>query len=805
MNEVIINGALVFSKVDCPTRTGELVDRVEDIYLIQNARTGMLVYAKETGETYIIKKLKEAVIDGVVVENAAVAEFEIFKDEAVMKQYVLDAIDDDKYYAHEIELKVGALLEDDEPADVKEFAYTMMIDKPFKIEVNGEYYIRQFKKMDLNGKVVEFVGEMEESVLHAEEVGCLYQVAFVHKDLFEAPFSQEELAQVVKFFGIKKEIPLVGYLGYYNSWEEFNEKLNSFTEAGYWHANVGKHKVVVYNHTAGNVTTQVASGWLRVENGALTGLITDYTSYKRTKTINWSAWTLANKVSINSVVDIEKLRAEQAEADIVTRLALEEERAVAAEGSLEEDITAEQRRATEAENVLDGKISDETNRAIKKERDIVDRINNLVIGNIAGLEGLDLSDYAKKTELQEAVTAEQERAEQAEAAIAVVANQNKADIEAEVTRATKAEKQLDVAVKNLSNNINGFATKEEVEGKQDTIYDLTELRSNSRLGRAAHDSLVNYATKANLAEVSKDIDLANNVYVRLEIGELRDGNAVTGGSASGARLLTEPIAGTGVIAVGDDYQISKYLIMYEGEEVVDNGDVNDNVHEIFIDEDISLRFEIVRKDGTAFGTKVPDDVIKYIRFKPIDLSRENIDWFVYTGEYRITGNRTRNEDGLPISNIGKVEGTLKVLADYASKTATQVLTLLNVGGGDGNVYTRTFNGGKWSKWGKLQTNIELSAITDAGLKDILDNGMYSGVLSDTGETFVLVVINNYAVATQTGYGGYKSQLLYSVDLQGNVKVKTRRMDAYGNWSDWFCAEDRIAQLEQRIAQLESKV
>lgn len=666
MNEVVINGALAFSKVDCPTRVGELVDRVEDIYLIQNARMGMLVYAKETRETYIIRKLKEAVINGVVVENAAVAEFEIFKDEAVMKQYVLDAIDDDKYYAHDIELKVGALLENGEPADVKEFAYTMMIDKPFKIEVNGEYYIRQFKTMDLNGKVVEFVGELEETVLHADEVGYLYQVAFVHKDLFEAPFSQEELAQVVKFFGIKKEIPLVGYLGYYNSWEEFNEKLNSFTEAGYWHANVGRQKVIVYNYTAGNMPTQVVSGLLKVENGVLTGLIADYTSYKRMKMVGWGAWTLANKVSINSVVEVEKLRAEQAETDIAMRLALEEERAVAAEESLEKNITAE------------------ANRAMKMEQDIVDRINNLIIGNIPGLEGLDFSDYAKKTELQKAVAAEKERAEQAEQNISEAVVQNATAITAEKDRAIQAEQ-------NLQEQINNIPT-----------VDLSDYVQNAVLNQA--------------------LTSLNTIKPRFGAVE-NDGSVVPGVTYCANIILT----GSGEIATNDGYHIS-VVARFDKQGNIEEYITNQQLTKLTLDADYTYLLEFVRDDNEPFVKPLLDKVIKTLTFDTIRWgSSNNLNTYQGNGEYYIQGSRASTaNDNMPILNGGDIEGTLKVIADSVSKNAMQILTLLNVGGGDGNIYTRTFNGGKWGEWQELggKSSELLEPSEWAGKLNSLSKGVY---------------------------------------------------------------------------------
>lgn len=158
----------------------------------------------------------------------------------------------------------------------------------------------------------------------------------------------------------------------------------------------------------------------------------------------------------------------------------------------------------------------------------------------------------------------------------------------------------------------------------------------------------------------------------------------------------------------------------------------------------------------------------------------NIDLLLEAGEYRITGTRNATDDGLPILNTGHIEAVLMVMVAKEQEVAMQKLTLLNVNGGDANVYIRTLQNGTWDKWGKMQTNIEVNAVET--LDNLTDNGIYSGVLGT--ETFVLVVINNYAVATQAESGLYISQLKYAVDLQGAVTVKTRRSDAYGVWNEW---------------------
>lgn len=163
--------------------------------------------------------------------------------------------------------------------------------------------------------------------------------------------------------------------------------------------------------------------------------------------------------------------------------------------------------------------------------------------------------------------------------------------------------------------------------------------------------------------------------------------------------------------------------------------------------------------------------------------------YTEAGVYAIN---TKSASNLPIDNQGAISACLTVLVtdNDGNKVVTQVLNLNNNAGGEGNVYIRSQQKSEWKPWGKLQTNVEVGVISDAQLDDLRDNGMYSGVLSSTYETFVLVVINNYAIATQVGYGGYISQLKYSVNLQGEVMVHTRMSDAYGNWSGWIGLDEK---------------
>lgn len=153
-------------------------------------------------------------------------------------------------------------------------------------------------------------------------------------------------------------------------------------------------------------------------------------------------------------------------------------------------------------------------------------------------------------------------------------------------------------------------------------------------------------------------------------------------------------------------------------------------------------------------------------------------------------------DNLPIDNQGIISARLIVLVteNGGNKVITQVLNLNNNEGGEGNIYIRAWQNGEWKAWGKLQTNIEVGQVNT--LDHFTDNGMYSGVLTNGTptsvgtfyDTFLLIVINNYAVSIPTGNPQSISQLKYSLGLDGSISVATRKRDQYGYWTEWESIE-----------------
>ena len=117
-----------------------------------------------------------------------------------------------------------------------------------------------------------------------------------------------------------------------------------------------------------------------------------------------------------------------------------------------------------------------------------------------------------------------------------------------------------------------------------------------------------------------------------------------------------------------------------------------------------------------------------------------IDSFVTAGFYNITGERLNASDGLPIENSAPghtISARLTVLnssiagtGDSDDKCITQILTLSNRTGGDGDVYIRTghahstnmlVGGAGWEPWSKLQQNVQVGQV--ASLDGYIDNGM----------------------------------------------------------------------------------
>lgn len=214
-------------------------------------------------------------------------------------------------------------------------------------------------------------------------------------------------------------------------------------------------------------------------------------------------------------------------------------------------------------------------------------------------------------------------------------------------------------------------------------------------------------------------------------------------------------------------------------------------------------------------------------------SSSNMNDFKIPGVYDIYGERTKQDDNLPILNANpghSFSARLTVIASTLQPAnneicVTQFLMLSNRKGGDGNMYIRTYNENNsptengWTPWKKLSGSEEGYIFTnnrrlnqdwglqtvEVGLNWMVDNGNYSGVyvneevilqrgdLDSNGngwgeittdltkikfiETFNITTINDYAVAGQV------NDLLESLGM-GSMK-KDRQICQFKMATDLF--------------------
>lgn len=277
---------------------------------------------------------------------------------------------------------------------------------------------------------------------------------------------------------------------------------------------------------------------------------------------------------------------------------------------------------------------------------------------------------------------------------------------------------------------------------------------------------------------------AVNDGIALHIGALIENTPPYSGTYY--RTYTDKLLSNGEhLIVNEGYSISTYKI-FDGEQEIAFV-ANLDLKQITLDgEHLNYQLEFKKNDTTAFAISELPVVIKYFQRSHIAWSaNSHIDNYIAPGTYNIRGDRTNLADGLPIYNTGSFSARLTVLA--AHNCVTQVLTLLNVGGGDSNVYTRTRQGSNWGTWSKLQQNVEVGQTTS--LDTYIENGIYSGVYTAGAtpfETFVMVVINNYVVAAATGTARNITQLKYAVNTNGTFSchVRTGQESDSVEWGEW---------------------
>ena len=292
---------------------------------------------------------------------------------------------------------------------------------------------------------------------------------------------------------------------------------------------------------------------------------------------------------------------------------------------------------------------------------------------------------------------------------------------------------------------------------------------------------------ASALDFTKQLVLNGNI--RLNYGALVDNDTPYSGTKY--TVYTDKILANGEqLVLNENYTISTVKI-FDGEQQTLFLS-NLNLGQYHLDnKGFYYQFEFRKNNALMFTDNELPKVVKLFQQNSFVWSaNSHIDNFITAGTFTITGDRTNTADGLPIYNTGAIYARLAVLV--SEDCVTQLLTLLNVGGGEGSVYVRTRQGNDWGMWGRLQSNVEAGAIglgQSRTFDHLTDNGIYSGAniystsLDEYGnpiiayETFVLVVINAYLT------GGAITQLKYSL-LQSGTPVIATRTKLNGVWSEW---------------------
>lgn len=222
------------------------------------------------------------------------------------------------------------------------------------------------------------------------------------------------------------------------------------------------------------------------------------------------------------------------------------------------------------------------------------------------------------------------------------------------------------------------------------------------------------------------------------------------------------------------------------------------------------------KDKAIGGVDVPEAAVEAFELVGAksftwnnDNDPSNMNDFTVAGVYDIKGERKRDNDNLPILNTGgghTFNARLTVLDSSIpgdgkedDKCITQVMSFNNRLG-QGEVYIRTGKGASldnltWENWSTLQRNVNVGQVYT--LDNLIDNGIYSGVYVGTGNkfTFVMVVINDYALAAKLGADRVVNQFLYAVEVGGVVRYTTRQKIGGAPWkSEEILNKDEISSM-----------
>lgn len=293
--------------------------------------------------------------------------------------------------------------------------------------------------------------------------------------------------------------------------------------------------------------------------------------------------------------------------------------------------------------------------------------------------------------------------------------------------------------------------------------------------------------------------IKDSINVFASKGELAD---ETQRAQSAEHLLTQRIVNETVRATEAENEIKKDAVKFSRLGIIGYADKLELMAGT-IDGDEVRYIDIPAATETKAGVVSAEDKKKFVKSITWnnDADPSNMNDFVVAGVYEIKGIVGNNRGNLPIMNTGenasfaaRLVVTVSPEGDTTYRHSIgQTMVVSNSEGKETKVYTRnanvtSYDGGasyvyEWGNWGELQKNVNVDAVTS--LDHLVDNGIYSGVLTHTGETFVLVVINNYALASQYGTQKCISQFKYSVSPTGAVafgkRVKIGNADFPDEW------------------------
>ncbi len=220
-----------------------------------------------------------------------------------------------------------------------------------------------------------------------------------------------------------------------------------------------------------------------------------------------------------------------------------------------------------------------------------------------------------------------------------------------------------------------------------------------------------------------------------------------------------------------------------------------------IEKKISLDNSVLGKGLTKTDDKLEVSLGTQLNFNNdkielnLPLKQEYVGWnqnaslntFTSSGLYIIEANQRYNQnDGLPITNMDGFKGILIVTT--LGEITGQTLILTYKLGSETKTYQRTLNQNDWSEWQVQLGMKELGLMPSSNLDNCIDNGLYTGVLNDTGETFVVMTINNYVIASVNGVDKSVMQYLVGVGIGAEQSIRHRVLQPSGNWSQWETQE-----------------